>query len=71
MATAKKTDTEAEGAAAKSAAEKKAFSKAQYLSSKKYKPDRDLLAALLADGKPYTRAEVDALLKQYKEKKVK
>ena len=47
-----------------------AFSKAQLLKSKKYAHRRDLVGALLVDDKLYTFDKVDALIKNYDERKM-
>lgn len=41
------------------------FNKAQLVASKAYAPRRDLLSALLEDGRQYTRTEVDALIAKF------
>jgi len=48
-----------------------AFTKGQLLASKKYANRRDILNALLADGKTYTTAQVDALIEKYMKGPVK
>lgn len=52
-------------------AEKVTFSKEKILSTKRYRNRADLLGVLLKDGKNYTFGEVDALLKNFMESKVK
>lgn len=47
------------------------FTKQQILASKKYFESRDVLGALLADGKQYTCAQVDSALRKYMKGKVK
>ncbi len=47
-----------------------AFTKQQLLSSERYKFKKDLLNALIEDGKTYTIAEVDKMVKSYLEGKV-
>lgn len=47
-----------------------AHTKAQLLASKKYANRRDLLNALLKDGKTYTAEQVDGLIKKYMKGKV-
>lgn len=47
------------------------FSKAQLLISEKYQGRRDLLAALLEDGKTYTTAQADAAIDNYMKGKVR
>lgn len=44
--------------------------KDQLLKSKKYKPNRDVLAVLLKPEKEYSLTEVDALLKEFYSRKV-
>ncbi len=46
------------------------YSKAQLLTSTKYVHRRDLIGALLVDGKLYTISKVDALIKDYDERKM-
>lgn len=58
-----KTENKAEQAAA--------FTKAQLTASKKYANRRDIISALLDDGKTYTLDEVDALIDKYMKGKVK
>lgn len=41
------------------------FSKQQLLQSKRYSERRDLLTALLKDGKEYTHADVQALIDDF------
>jgi len=47
------------------------FSKQQLLTSQKYCHRRDLIGALLVDGKTYTISKVDALIKNYDEQEAK
>ena len=47
------------------------FSKQQLVESRKYANRRDLLKALLTDGKTYTTAEVDAAIEKFMKGKVK
>lgn len=47
------------------------FSKAQILASAKYRVRRDLVDALLDDGKKYTIKEVDELINKFMKGKVK
>lgn len=47
------------------------FSKQQLVESRKYANRRDLLKALLTDGKAYTIAEVDAAIEKFMKGKVK
>lgn len=58
MKTAKKTERQ-------EAAGESRFSKEQLLASKRYRPRRDCIAALLRDGQEYTLEEVDARLRQF------
>lgn len=46
------------------------FSKQQLVESRKYANRRDLLKALLTDGKTYTIAEVDAAIEKFMKGKV-
>lgn len=48
-----------------------AFTKDQLLTFDKYRGRRDLLGALLEDGRGYTYAEVDALVDNFMKGKVK
>ncbi len=45
--------------------------KKQLLSSEKYASRRDVLSALLEDGKSYTTAQVDALIEKFMKGKVR
>lgn len=47
------------------------YSKEQLVVSKKYATKRDIISALLENGKSYTLDEVDALIKKYMKGKVK
>ena len=47
------------------------YTKDQLLRSKKYAARRDLLGALLEDGKTYTAAQVDREITQFLKRKVK
>lgn len=47
------------------------YTKDQLLRSKKYAARRDLLGALLEDGKTYTAAQVDRKINQFLKRKVK
>ena len=49
----------------KKTAEAAVFTKAQLLISKKYAEKRDLISALLEDGKTYTADQADALIEKY------
>lgn len=60
----------AKAAAAEKAAATK-YSKEQLVRSERYVRRRDLLGALLKDGKAYTFEEVDAMLNNYMKGKVK
>ena len=46
------------------------YTKEQILNSKKYKNRRNVLGAILVDGKEYTIEEVDSLLKKFMKGKV-
>ena len=47
------------------------FTKEQILASKKYANRRDVLGAILADGKTYTTEQVESLLEKFMKGKVK
>ena len=47
------------------------FTKEQVLDSKKYSNRRDVLGAILVDGKTYTQEQVDSLLEKFMKGKVK
>ncbi len=47
-----------------------AYTKEQLLASTKYANRRDLISALLDDGKTYTLTEVDALIEKFMKGKV-
>lgn len=47
------------------------YSKVQIVKSNKYAEKRDLLNALLEDGKTYTLKEVDAMIEEFMKKAVK
>ena len=47
------------------------FTKEQVLNSKKYSNRRDVLGAILVDGKTYTQEQVDSLLEKFMKGKVK
>ena len=65
MAQAKTTNSEkATGAATY------AYKKEQLVASKRYANRRDLIRALLEDGKAYTLNEVDGLIEKYMKGKV-
>ena len=51
-------------------AEAASYTKDQLLRSKKYAARRDLLGALLEDGKTYTAAQVDREINQFLKRKV-
>lgn len=55
---------------AETAAEK-AFTKAQLMVSRRYAAQRDLLSALLKDGRTYTLAEVDRMIVNFRKGKVR
>ena len=61
-------DTESE---VKPQASADVFTKQQLAESKRYKKQRDLLEALLEDGKTYTIAQVDKITGDYLRKEVK
>lgn len=46
------------------------YSKQQLMTSKKYAHRRDLIGALLVDGRTYPIGEVDTLIKNYDERKM-
>lgn len=48
-----------------------AYTKEQLVASRRYADRRDLISALLEDGRSYTTDEVDALIKKYLKGKVK
>lgn len=48
-----------------------AFTKAQLVASQRYIHRRDLIGALLEDGKTYTLNEVDALIEKFMKGKVR
>ena len=52
-------------------AEAASYTKDQLLRSKKYAARRDLLGALLEDGKTYTAAQVDREINHFLKRKVK
>jgi len=62
MAQAKTTNTEQAAPAA--------YTKEQLAASKRYANRRDLIRALLEDGKAYTLKEADALIEKYMKGKV-
>jgi len=47
------------------------YTKRQIIESDKYKERRDLLGALLSDGKEYSLTQVDALIQNFLKGKVK
>ena len=57
-------------AAEKSSAAPVKYSKAQLLGSKKYLGQRDIVWVILEDGKTYTTAQVDSLIKNFLERRV-
>lgn len=67
MAAAKKREN---STATVQAAEPK-FSKEQIAASEKYRNQRDLVDALLEEGKKYTIATVDSLIEKYKKGQVR
>lgn len=48
-----------------------AYSKEQLAASKRYATKRDIISALLENGKTYTFDEVDALIEKYMKGKVR
>lgn len=54
----------------KASAKVPTFTKEQLLNSKKFQSQRDLINALIEDGKSYTMAEVDKKIKNYLDGKV-
>jgi hypothetical protein len=48
----------------------KLYTKGQILSSLRYRARRDVLGALLEDGREYTLEETDRMLKEFMERKV-
>lgn len=64
MAAEKKTENKAEGRT------ENAYTKDQILLSEKYAKRRDLVNALLEDGKEYTIAEVEARMDKFLKGKV-
>ncbi len=52
-------------------AEAASYTKDQLLRSQRYASRRDLLGALLEDGKSYTAAQVDKEINQFLKRKVK
>lgn len=48
----------------------KLYTKEQVLSSARYRARRDVLEALLADGREYTLEETDRMVKEFMERKV-
>lgn len=64
MAQAKTTNTEQAAAAAAT------YTKEQIAASQRYANRRDLIRALLEDGKTYTLKEADALIEKYMKGKV-
>ena len=51
--------------------EEMSFSKQAFLSSKTYKPHRDLLGTILENGKSYKKSEVNKLIDDYLKGKVR
>lgn len=51
--------------------EEMSFSKQAFLSSKTYKPHRDLLGTILENGKSYKKPEVNKLIDDYLKGKVR
>ena len=48
----------------------KLYTKGQILSSARYRARRDVLEALLVDGREYTLEETDRMVKEFMERKV-
>lgn len=48
----------------------KLYTKGQILSSARYRARRDVLEALLGDGREYTLEETDRMVKEFMERKV-
>ena len=67
MAVRKKS---AEETTAKAKQEKTSYTKKQLLMAERYKNRRDLLEALLEEGKSYTMEEVDKLMSDFMKGKV-
>ena len=44
------------------------YEKSQFVASSRYSRRKDLLSALLEDGKKYTPSQVDALIKEFDKK---
>lgn len=57
--------------AAKKTASVAVFTKKQLIAAKRYRDRRDLLAAILEDGKEYTAEQADALVNDFLKGKVK
>lgn len=68
MATKKKATTAATETTVQQAPE---FDKSQIVSSKKFSDCRDLVDALLLDGKKYTTEQVEKMIEDYKKGQVK
>ena len=49
---------------------RKLYTKEQILSSSRYRARRDVLGALLEDGRGYTLEETDSMVKEFMERKV-
>lgn len=49
---------------------RKLYTKGQILSSLRYRARRDVLGALLEDGRGYTLEETDSIIKKFMERKV-
>ncbi len=67
MAAVKKRET---GAQAESRMAEALFNKEQIAASGRYRSQRDLVEALLTDGKTYTIAAVDNMIERYRKGKV-
>ena len=48
-----------------------AYSKGQLLKSKRYHKQRDILSALLVDGRQYTHKDVEEIIKKFMKGRVK
>ena len=68
MAAKKKQETHSEANVQKA---KQQFSKEQSAASERYRDHRDLVDALLEDGKKYTFETVDSLIEKYEKGQVK
>lgn len=64
-------ETKVEGKEAVTETKELSFSKQAFLSSKGYKPHRDLIKTLLKDGQSYTKSEVNQMIDDYLKGEVK